>query len=255
MTVSSHLQGDKQLKKPNFTQSPTFSLETGIKFSNLRDQKIAATSNDITVNDDSPPTNASKTYLPPPVMLKSSKHIRDHMKVITKAFPKIRNREKYQYHVIAPKAERPIKVVIKGLPSDTEINDIKSDLTEQRFPDAKVTQLIRRTTKQALPVFMITLPCNINNAKNFQLKTLSYLSSRVEGYEGTGLTQCYSCNRFNHTAENCHMIPCCLKCREAHQTKDYPIQRVESAFCINCRVYGHMANYSKCPFFPKPRKA
>ncbi|GFT88079.1 hypothetical protein TNCV_3718631 [Trichonephila clavipes] len=150
------------IKKPNLILSPTFSLETGNKFSNLKDQEIAATSNDITVNDDSPPTtNANKTYLPPPVMLKSSKHIRDHMKVITKAFPKIRSKlsgeliklytdnsivyhkllqlldhEKYQYHVITPKAERPIKVVVKGLPRDTEINYIKSDLTEQGFPDA-----------------------------------------------------------------------------------------------------------------------
>ncbi|GFV12075.1 hypothetical protein TNCV_670061 [Trichonephila clavipes] len=109
-------------------------------------------------------------------MLKSSKHIRDHMKVITKAFPKICSKlsgeliklytdnsidyhkllqlldqEKYQYHAITPKAERPIKVIVKGLPKDTEINDIKSDLTEQGFHDAKVTQLIGRITKQALP--------------------------------------------------------------------------------------------------------
>ncbi|GFW58649.1 hypothetical protein TNCV_1579811 [Trichonephila clavipes] len=50
------------------------------------------------------------------------------------------------------------------------------------------------------------------------------------------------------------MIPRCLKCGEAHQTKDCPIQRVETAYCINCQAYGHMANYSKCPLFPKPRK-
>ncbi|GFV67780.1 hypothetical protein TNCV_783801 [Trichonephila clavipes] len=47
---------------------------------------------------------------------------------------------------------------------------------------------------------------------------------------------------------------CLLKCGEAHQTKDCPIDRVETAYCINCQTYGHMANYSKCPLFPKPRK-
>ncbi|GFX44768.1 nucleic-acid-binding protein from transposon X-element [Trichonephila clavipes] len=153
-----------------------------------------------------------------------------------------------------PKAERPIKVVVKGLPKETAIIDIKSDLIEQGFPEAKVAQLTGRITKQPLPVFMITLPRNINNAKIFQLKTLSYLSIRIEGYEGTGVTQCYTCNRFNHTSENCHMTPRCLKCGEAHQTKDCPIDRVETAYCINCQTYGHMANYSKCPLFPKPRK-
>ncbi|GFU02345.1 hypothetical protein TNCV_1238421 [Trichonephila clavipes] len=24
--------------------------------------------------------------------------------------------------------------------------------------------------------------------------------------------------------------------------------------CVNCETYGHMANYSKCPLYPKPRK-
>ncbi|GFU91152.1 nucleic-acid-binding protein from transposon X-element [Trichonephila clavipes] len=268
------------IKKPNLILSPNFTLETDNKFSNLKQQEIAGTSNDnTTTNDPPPPTNTPKTYLPPPIMLKTSEKTREHMKVITTAFPNIRSKlsgeliklytntsidyhkllnlldqHQFQYHVITPKDERPIKVVIKGLPCNTDINDIKSDLTDQGFTDTKVSQLIGRITKQKLPVFMITLPRNINNAKIFQIKTLSYLSIRVEGYEGTGVTQCYKCNRFNHTSDNCHMIPRCLKCGEAHQTKDCPIQRVETAYCINCQTYGHMANYSKCPLFPKPRK-
>ncbi|GFV45012.1 nucleic-acid-binding protein from transposon X-element [Trichonephila clavipes] len=261
-------------------ESPNFTLETDNKFSNLKQQEIAGTSNDNTTTNDPPPAaNTPKTYLPPPIMLKTSEETREHMKVITTAFPNIRSKlsgeliklytntsidyhkllnlldqHQFQYHVITPKDEWPIKVVIKGLPCNTDINDIKSDLTDQGFTDTKVSQLIGRITKQKLPVFMITLPRNINNAKIFQLKTLSYLSIRVEGYEGTGVTQCYKCNRFNHTSDNCHMIPRCLKCGEAHQTKDCPIQRVETASSINCQAYGHMANYSKCPLFPKPRK-
>ncbi|GFX84728.1 hypothetical protein TNCV_725351 [Trichonephila clavipes] len=50
------------------------------------------------------------------------------------------------------------------------------------------------------------------------------------------------------------MIPRCIKCGQAHQTKDCPIQRVDNTYCINCQAYGHMANYSKCPLYPKPRK-
>ncbi|GFV84944.1 nucleic-acid-binding protein from transposon X-element [Trichonephila clavipes] len=268
------------IKKPNVILSPNFTHETDNKFSNLKQQEIAGTSNDNTTTNDPPPSaNTPRTYLPPPIMLKTSAETREHMKVITTAFPNIRSKlfgeliklytntsidyhkllnlldqHQFQYHVITPKDERPIKVVIKGLPCNTDINDIKSDLTDQGFTDNKVSQLIGRITTQKLPVFMITLPRNINNAKIFQLKTLSYLSIRVEGYEGTGVTQCYKCNRFNHTPDNCHMIPRCLKCGEAHQTKDCPIQRVETAYCINCQAYGHMANYSKCPLFPKPRK-
>ncbi|GFT57598.1 hypothetical protein TNCV_3137111 [Trichonephila clavipes] len=48
----------------------------------------------------------------------------------------------------------------------------------------------------------------------------------------------------------------CIKCGQAHQTKDCTIQRVDNTFCINCQVYGHthMANYSNFLLFPKPRK-
>ncbi|GFT72644.1 RNA-directed DNA polymerase from mobile element jockey [Trichonephila clavipes] len=42
---------------------------------------------------------------------------------------------------------------------------------------------------------------------------------------------------------------------EEHLTKDCPIkQRLETKFCINCQVYGHMANWYGCPCFPKPPK-
>ncbi|GFT09595.1 uncharacterized protein TNCV_4947711 [Trichonephila clavipes] len=56
-------------------------------------------------------------------------------------------------------------------------------------------------------------------------------------------------------AENCFLKPRCLKCGEEHLTKDCPIkQRLETKYCINCQVYGHMANWYGCPCFPKPKK-
>ncbi|GFX08171.1 hypothetical protein TNCV_4783851 [Trichonephila clavipes] len=76
----------------------------------------------------------------------------------------------------------------------------------------------------------------------------------VDGYDGKGVTQCYSCNRFHHTAENCHITPRCPKCGEAHQTCDFQIERVEKTYSINCETNGHRANYSGCLKFPKPRK-
>ncbi|GFV92293.1 hypothetical protein TNCV_423171 [Trichonephila clavipes] len=41
-----------------------------------------------------------------------------------------------------------------------------------------------------------------------------------------------------------------------HITRDCPAKtktRV-TAYCINCNIYGHMANYRGCPSFPKPPK-
>ncbi|GFX21436.1 nucleic-acid-binding protein from transposon X-element [Trichonephila clavipes] len=267
------------IKKPNLITNSNFTLEVANVFSNLPDQDIAGTSNSQTNTQENTSvdnSNQIKKFLPPPGHLLCTNTIRGTMKTINTAFPKLRSKlscefiklysdnseqyrkllhfveeNKFQFHSITPKQDRSIKVVIKGLPRDSNIEDIQEDLLEQGFHDCKVTQLIGRITKQKLPVFMVTLPRNINNTKIFDLKYLSYLSIHVEGYEGKGVTQCYSCNRFNHTAQNCHMNPRCIKCGQAHQTKECPIKRVENTYCINCKTYGHMANYSKCPPLPQ----
>ncbi|GFX13808.1 nucleic-acid-binding protein from transposon X-element [Trichonephila clavipes] len=117
----------------------------------------------------------------------------------------------FQYFAIKPKAERPMKVVIKGLPRNSNPQDIKNDPVELGYTVEKVSQLIGRITKQPLPIFLVSLPRNIFNAKIFELKKVSYMNVTVNGYDGKGVTQCYSCNRFHHTAENCHITPRCLK--------------------------------------------
>ncbi|GFW07248.1 uncharacterized protein TNCV_3694411 [Trichonephila clavipes] len=87
------------------------------------------------------------------------------------------------------------------------------------------------------------------------LKTLGYLQVRVEGFLVRGITQCYNCNNFFHTASECRLKPRCLKCGKEHPTKQCPIkERQEDPFCINYQEYGHSACYTKCPLFPKPKK-
>ncbi|GFT84405.1 nucleic-acid-binding protein from transposon X-element [Trichonephila clavipes] len=160
----------------------------------------------------------------------------------------------FEFYAIRAKSERPIKVVIKGLPRDTDTNNIHHELVMLGYTIDKVTQLTGRITKQKLPVFLITLPRNIFNSKIFDLNRLCYLVVNVEGYEGKGVTQCYSCNKFNHTSDLCHLKPRCLKCGLSHQTKDCEINKVEQMYCINCETVGNMANYAKCPLYPKPKK-
>ncbi|GFW88428.1 nucleic-acid-binding protein from transposon X-element [Trichonephila clavipes] len=110
-------------------------------------------------------------------------------------------------------------------------------------------------TKTVLPFFQNTLPRNANNQKIFDLKTVGYIQVKIEGYLIRGITQCFNCNNFFHTVENCHLKPRCLKCGKEHPTRQCPIkERQENPFCINCQEYGHSACYAKCPKFPKPKK-
>ncbi|GFX62748.1 uncharacterized protein TNCV_3350741 [Trichonephila clavipes] len=78
---------------------------------------------------------------------------------------------------------------------------------------------------------------------------------KIEGYLIRGITQCFNCNNFFHTAENCHLKPRCLKCGKEHPTRQCPIkERQENPFCINCQECGHSASYTKCHKFPQPKK-
>ncbi|GFW39499.1 uncharacterized protein TNCV_3908081 [Trichonephila clavipes] len=164
--------------------------------------------------------------------------VTDHLKVI-----------KEQFYVIDPPDSRPLKVVIKGLPISTEINEIQDDLTSQGFNVEKVAQLTRSKTKASLPIFMVEL----EKKPNFKLKKCCYLAVQVDAFNRRpGVSQCYNCNLFNHSSKNCFMRTRCLKRGESHRTNDCPIKdKIQNPVCINCNKTGHMANWSQCEEFPK----
>ncbi|GFU96470.1 nucleic-acid-binding protein from transposon X-element [Trichonephila clavipes] len=220
-----------------------------------------------TANNSEPTTSANQkngsNALPPPLMLKIDKNYRVQVDTIKKIYPHLRLKTTgeyiklysntteqnrvvrqtliqlgYRFYLITPKNERPIKVVIKGFTKKADPEDIKKDLEKEGFEPESVTQLIGRRTKQLLPIFQVTLPRTIENLKIFDLKKPLLISTLLST---------------DTTAE---------KSRSAspatifiHLTKDCPIkQRLETKFCINCQVYGHMANWYGCPCFPKPPK-
>ncbi|GFU50462.1 hypothetical protein TNCV_4572061 [Trichonephila clavipes] len=142
--------------------------------------------------------NAPQNQLPPPVMLFVEKSYKVQMTTVTKEFPKIRSRLtgdflklytdsleerrlvvqplknlKLQFYTIKAKAERPIKVVVKGVSRTTNSEEIKQDLELLGYTPERVNQLIGRKTKRALPIFLITLPRNLDTLNIFDLKTLS----------------------------------------------------------------------------------
>ncbi|GFX96005.1 uncharacterized protein TNCV_2288951 [Trichonephila clavipes] len=51
-----------------------------------------------------------------------------------------------QHYIIKRLADRPIKVVIKGLPVKTEVAEIESDLISQGFEVEKVAQIFNQRT-------------------------------------------------------------------------------------------------------------
>ncbi|GFR11194.1 nucleic-acid-binding protein from transposon X-element [Trichonephila clavata] len=64
---------------------------------------------------------------------------------------------KEEFFVVPHTSNRPLKVVIKGLPASTSIDGIKADLAEQGVPVSKVAQLTQRKSKFPLPIFMVEI--------------------------------------------------------------------------------------------------
>ncbi|GFT36720.1 relaxin receptor 1, partial [Trichonephila clavipes] len=287
--ANSPLRKITKTSRSNSTSELNFNIELANKFTsldylNIQFQPIADTTNlphhpNIATTTNTVKPTPNTVNLPPPTMLKITDDLRNQMKILTTKMPYLRNKKagqyvklytdtfdqrdalnafldnvKFPHYTITPKTQRPIEVVIKGLPRDTNPSDISNDLTDLGFSVDRVTQLKGNISKQLLPIFLITQPRNLTNAKIFDLKTLSYLSITVDGFNRKGATQCFKCNLFNHTAENCHLTPRCLNCGNEHQTRECQIVKVDSLFCINCETYGHLANYSKCSLYPKPRK-
>ncbi|GFS87661.1 nucleic-acid-binding protein from transposon X-element [Trichonephila clavipes] len=233
----------------------------------------------------SPVTSPSKTNptqppkLPPPIMLLITDDFRLHTKTLTSKMPALRIKAagkyaklytdtqpqhdtlkqlltelKYPFLLFYSETRATHQSRNQGPPRTTKTAEIQSDLLDLGYTINKVTQLTGNITKQLLSVFTISLPRNDFNLNIFNLKTLGYVSITVEGFESRGVIQCFQCNQFNHTAEHCNLTPKCLKCGDKHQTRDCQIKKLDTPFCVNCQVHGHMANYSKCPLYPKPRK-
>ncbi|GFQ66422.1 uncharacterized protein TNCT_534231 [Trichonephila clavata] len=88
-----------------------------------------------------------------------------------------------EFYSIPPLSDRPLKVVIKGLPASTDIKDIKSDLTNQGFPVIKVAQLTQRQSKYPLPIFMVEIRKHVPDAPDFfDLSKCCYLSVTVDSF-------------------------------------------------------------------------
>ncbi|GFW42985.1 RNA-directed DNA polymerase from mobile element jockey [Trichonephila clavipes] len=161
-----------------------------------------------------------------------------------------------QYYVTDPPANRPLKLVIKGLLATTEPEEIKKDLIDQGIKIEKIAQLRQFKTKSPLPIFMIEITRDENVDDIFKIRSCLYMQVKFDPFrKNSRPTQCYNCNFFHHASQNCSMKTRCLKCGGGHRTGQCEIkEKIINPTCINCNAQGHMASSTECSLFPKPRK-
>jgi hypothetical protein len=123
------------------------------------------------------------------------------------------------YFTFYPKSLKPIKAVIRHLPTNTPAQDISDGLVDLGFDVVSVKQMTsaRRSPDGSnpipLPLFLVTLPRTTKSPEIFKLSSLCQNCIKVEAYKShSSLTQCFNCQQFGHVWANCKQPPRCMWC-------------------------------------------
>ncbi|GFX91236.1 hypothetical protein TNCV_1246511 [Trichonephila clavipes] len=98
-------------------------------------------------------------------------------------------------------------MVLKGLSSTTDIDDIKSDLANQGLPVMKVAQMTQRKCKFPLPMYLVEVRKYVPDSWDIRdISACCYISITWYSFRRRpGPSQCYNCNYFHHSLLNCEI--------------------------------------------------
>lgn len=146
--------------------------------------------------------------------------------------------------------ERSLKVAIRGLPADTNTDEIIEDLRAQGF-EPEAVRNIRASKGRPGCIFFALLKRtpNITPAIYEVGELLCMPGVKIEAWKGKkGPAQCHRCQAFRHSSHNCHRPLACVRCGGSHYAGDCPVPRDSPPTCANCQG-AHPANNRSCPAF------
>lgn len=163
-----------------------------------------------------------------------------------------------EYHTYQLKSERWYRVVIRGLPSSTDREEIKAAIEDHGH---KVTNIINVHKKSTInnekiirhfPLFYVDLLQGKNNKDIYEIKNLLYCKVSIEPPKKlTGIPQCTNCQQLGHTKNFCNRQAKCVKCAENHHTQQCQKPRNVMPTCALCGEKGHPASYKGCQVYQK----
>ncbi|GFW57114.1 nucleic-acid-binding protein from transposon X-element [Trichonephila clavipes] len=152
------------------------------------------------------------------------------------------------------KQDRPVKVVVRGLPSNTEPEDIKTEIEAEGFKVVKISQMKNFRTKASMPLFYVQIENGVDAPKIYDFTEMFGTRIEVKPFDrGNKVNQCWRCQGWFHSSEVCHLPPRCVKCAGPHAAKDCTLEFEAPMRCANCSG-AHAANWSRGPKHPSNAK-
>ncbi|GIY28270.1 RNA-directed DNA polymerase from mobile element jockey [Caerostris darwini] len=154
------------------------------------------------------------------------------------------------YKSYSLREERPIKVVIRGLPASTNISNILKELAEEGFELTKITRLSKYRTKEPMPLFYAQVKKNPLADAIYNVTEILGAQVCIEAYRGRpGPSQCWNCQGYFHSSEVCHLPTRCVRCAGTHKAEHCTRPSDQAPTCVNCGG-DHAANWRGCPRCP-----
>jgi hypothetical protein len=159
------------------------------------------------------------------------------------------------YYTYQLKSQKGLVIMLKGIESYVDVNEIHAALAEKGFQCKSITNIFNRE-KKPQPLFRLELESDDKNVKGkrhaiFDLKYLLHRRVTIEEpRKRNGPVQCIKCQEYGHTKAYCTLSDVCVICGELHSSQACNKVKTETSVrkCSNCDG-NHTANYRGCPIY------
>ena len=119
---------------------------------------------------------------------------------------------------------------------------------------AKAERLKSKKDGRVLPIFQLEIsdPAETEAllSQNLVCNVTGIVYKVEEFRQSVSVRQCFNCQCFGHSAQNCKSKQKCVICGENHSHKGCPKKDAEQPKCANCSG-PHVASYKGCPEYKK----
>nr|CAH7720702.1 unnamed protein product [Callosobruchus chinensis] len=130
-----------------------------------------------------------------------------------------------EHHTYSLPEDKPLSVVIRGIPRVSGEDEVKADLQEKGFHPIKVNRMTSRRSRKAIPLVKVDLPKE--EVEVYKVQDCCQMKVTVEALRRkTGPGQCYRCQQFGHSQLCCRGAVRCVRCAGAHRPSECQFQPV-----------------------------